>query len=240
MSTRRAVFERDVDEDRWPRSARGLAGVNTVFEGDSEINSKAMRLLEKTRHRRNLLNRREDRRRYLGGVKAKAIESDYYHRNQLPSSYDAGNDDFEPINNSHVESEEENKRLPEKYSLDKYVKRSRKQRDHRHIVAKPKEKRNFAPSKLAMYEIEKYQRSTALLIQKIPFAKLVKEVTEEFAGESQDLRWQSMAILALQEASEAYLVGLLEHTNLLALHAKRITIMKKDMQLARRIRGQFI
>nr|2L5A_A Chain A, Histone H3-like centromeric protein CSE4, Protein SCM3, Histone H4 [Saccharomyces cerevisiae] len=79
-----------------------------------------------------------------------------------------------------------------------------------------------------------------LLISKIPFARLVKEVTDEFTTKDQDLRWQSMAIMALQEASEAYLVGLLEHTNLLALHAKRITIMKKDMQLARRIRGQFL
>nr|6QLD_a Chain a, Histone H3-like centromeric protein CSE4 [Saccharomyces cerevisiae S288C] len=90
---------------------------------------------------------------------------------------------------------------------------------------------------LALYEIRKYQRSTDLLISKIPFARLVKEVTDEFTTKDQDLRWQSMAIMALQEASEAYLVGLLEHTNLLALHAKRITIMKKDMQLARRIRG---
>nr|2LY8_A Chain A, Budding yeast chaperone Scm3 [Saccharomyces cerevisiae] len=56
------------------------------------------------------------------------------------------------------------------------------------------------------------------LISKIPFARLVKEVTDEFTTKDQDLRWQSMAIMALQEASEAYLVGLLEHTNLLALH----------------------
>ncbi|GAV54724.1 hypothetical protein ZYGR_0AS00460 [Zygosaccharomyces rouxii] len=96
------------------------------------------------------------------------------------------------------------------------------------------------PSDQALYEIRKYQRSTELLISKIPFARLVREVTEQFTTEEQQLRWQSMAVLALQEASEAYLVGLLEHTNLLALHAKRITIMRKDMQLARRIRGQFL
>lgn len=100
--------------------------------------------------------------------------------------------------------------------------------------------RKHKPSELALLEIRKYQRSTELLLSKIPFARLVKEVTEQFTTEEQQLRWQSMAILALQEASEAYLVGLLEHTNLLALHAKRITIMRKDMQLARRIRGQFL
>lgn len=98
----------------------------------------------------------------------------------------------------------------------------------------------YKPSDLALAEIRKYQRSTDLLISRMPFARLVKEVTDQFTTEDEPLRWQSMAIMALQEASEAYLVGLLEHTNLLALHAKRITIMRKDMQLARRIRGQFI
>lgn len=53
-----------------------------------------------------------------------------------------------------------------------------------------------------------------------------------------DLRFQSHAVLALQEAAEAYLVGLFEDTNLCAIHAKRVTIMPKDIQLARRIRGE--
>ncbi|SCV03681.1 LAME_0H12376g1_1 [Lachancea meyersii CBS 8951] len=100
--------------------------------------------------------------------------------------------------------------------------------------------KRYRPSDVALQEIRKYQRSTDLLISKMPFARLVKEVTDQFTTEEQQLRWQTMAIMALQEASEAYLVGLLEHTNLLALHAKRITIMRKDMQLARRIRGQYI
>jgi histone H3/H4 len=51
-------------------------------------------------------------------------------------------------------------------------------------------------------------------------------------------RFQSSAVLALQEAAEAYLVGLFEDTNLAAIHAKRVTIMPKDIQLARRIRGE--
>ena len=96
------------------------------------------------------------------------------------------------------------------------------------------------PSDLALYEIRKYQRSTDLLISKLPFARLVKEVAESFTSDDSELHWNSHAILALQEASEAYLVGLLDHANLLAIHAKRVTLMKKDVQLARRIRGQFI
>lgn len=110
----------------------------------------------------------------------------------------------------------------------------------RHRAKVNKGKRRFTANQLAEYEIRKYQNSTELLISKIPFTRLVKEVTDEFISDDQPLRWSSVAILALQEASEAYLVGLLDHTNLLALHAKRVTIMRKDMQLARRIRGQFI
>ncbi len=77
------------------------------------------------------------------------------------------------------------------------------------------------------------------MILKLPFARLVREVANDFVNTdaSSGLRWQSVAILALQEAAEAYLVGLFEDTNLLALHAKRVTIMQKDIQLARRIRG---
>ncbi|THG99309.1 hypothetical protein EW026_g3010 [Hermanssonia centrifuga] len=61
--------------------------------------------------------------------------------------------------------------------------------------------------------------------------------TDEADYSMAGLRWQSSAILALQEATEAYLVHLFEDTNLCAIHAKRVTIMQRDMQLARRIRG---
>ena len=88
---------------------------------------------------------------------------------------------------------------------------------------------------MALREIRKYQKSTELLIRKLPFQRLVREVTQDF---QLDLRFQSHAIQALQEASEAYLVGLFEDTNLCAIHAKRVTILPKDMQLARRIRGE--
>merc|ERR1740136_24607 len=70
---------------------------------------------------------------------------------------------------------------------------------------------------------------------KRPFQRLVRDIASAF---KQDLRFQSSAVLALQEASEAYMVGLFEDTNLCAIHAKRVTIMPKDMQLARRIRGE--
>ena len=74
-----------------------------------------------------------------------------------------------------------------------------------------------------------------LLIRKAPFQRLVREIAQDMKN---DARWQSTAVLALQEASEAYLVGLFEDTNLCAIHAKRVTIMPKDIQLARRIRGE--
>ena len=86
---------------------------------------------------------------------------------------------------------------------------------------------------MALREIRKYQKSTELLIRKLPFQRLVREIAQDFKA---DLRFQSKAIIALQEAAESYLIGLLEDTNLCAIHAKRVTIMPKDVDLARRIR----
>ena len=100
-----------------------------------------------------------------------------------------------------------------------------------------KKKKRYRPGVVALREIRKYQKSTELLIKKLPFQRLVKEITNEVS--SSPLRFQSMAILALQEASESYLIGLFEDTNLCAIHAKRVTIQPKDLQLARRIRGKF-
>ena len=98
-----------------------------------------------------------------------------------------------------------------------------------------KKPHRFKPGTVALREIRKYQKSTELLVRKLPFQRLVREIAQEYKT---DLRFQSSAVLALQEASEAYLVGLFEDTNLCAIHAKRVTIMPKDMQLARRIRGE--
>lgn len=84
-------------------------------------------------------------------------------------------------------------------------------------------------------EIRKFQKSTELLLRKLPFQRVVREISQTHGN---NYRWQSTAVMALQEAAEAYLVGLFEDTNLCAIHAKRVTIMPKDMQLARRIRGE--
>merc|ERR1719362_434334 len=98
-----------------------------------------------------------------------------------------------------------------------------------------KKPHRFRPGTVALREIRRFQKSTELLIRKLPFQRLVREIASEYRNE---LRFQSSAVLALQEASEAYMVGLFEDTNLCAIHAKRVTIMPKDMQLARRIRGE--
>lgn len=102
-------------------------------------------------------------------------------------------------------------------------------------VSGVKKPHRFRPGTVALREIRRYQKSTDLLIRKLPFQRLVREIASEFHT---DLRFQASAIAALQEASEAYLVGLFEDTNLCAIHAKRVTIMSKDLQLARRIRGE--
>jgi histone H3 len=98
-----------------------------------------------------------------------------------------------------------------------------------------KKPHRYRPGTVALREIRKFQKSTDLLIRKLPFQRLVREIAQEYKS---DLRFQSQAVLALQEAAEAYLVGLFEDTNLCAIHAKRVTIMPKDIQLARRIRGE--
>ena len=98
-----------------------------------------------------------------------------------------------------------------------------------------KKPHRYRPGTVALREIRRYQKSTELLIRKLPFQRLVREIAQDFKT---DLRFQSTAVMALQEASEAYLVGLFEDTNLCAIYAKRVTIMPKDIQLARRIRGE--
>ena len=98
-----------------------------------------------------------------------------------------------------------------------------------------KKPHRYRPGTVALREIRRYQKSTDLLIRKAPFQRLVKEIAQEI---KENARFQSTAVLALQEASEYYLVGLFEDTNMCALHGKRVTITPKDMQLARRIRGE--
>ncbi|KAF1930236.1 histone-fold-containing protein, partial [Didymella exigua CBS 183.55] len=98
-----------------------------------------------------------------------------------------------------------------------------------------KKPHRYKPGTVALREIRRYQKSTELLIRKLPFQRLVREIAQDFKS---DLRFQSSAIGALQESVEAYLVSLFEDTNLCAIHAKRVTIQSKDIQLARRLRGE--
>ena len=101
--------------------------------------------------------------------------------------------------------------------------------------AAPKKPHRYRPGTVALREIHRYQKSTELLIRRLPFQRLVREIAKDFKGR---LNFASGAILTLQEAAEAYLIGLFEDTNLCAIHAKCITIMPKDIQLARCIRGE--
>ena len=103
------------------------------------------------------------------------------------------------------------------------------------ITRGTKKPNRFRPGVIALRDIHRYQDSTDLLIRKLPFQRLIREIAHCIRV---DLRFQSSAIMTLQEAAEAYLVGLFEDTDLCAVHAGRITIMPKDIQLARRIRGE--
>jgi len=96
-------------------------------------------------------------------------------------------------------------------------------------------KRRYRPGTVALRDIRKFQRSGELLIRKLPFQRLVREIAQEYTNAP---RFSASAVLALQEASEAYLVGLFQDAQLCAVHGKRVTVMSKDIQLARRIRGE--
>ncbi|XP_017317895.1 histone H3.3A [Ictalurus punctatus] len=98
-----------------------------------------------------------------------------------------------------------------------------------------KKPHRYRPGTVALREIRRYQKSTELLIRKLPFQRLVRKIAQDFKT---DLRFQSAAIGALQEANEAYLIGLFEDTKLCSILAKKVAIMPKDIQLARHIRGE--
>ena len=98
-----------------------------------------------------------------------------------------------------------------------------------------KKPHRYRPGTVAIREIRKYQKTTDLLIKKLPFQRVVREIAQDF---NSNLRFQASAVVALQEATESYIVGLFEDTNLCAIHARRVTIMPKDMKLAKRIRGE--
>lgn len=102
-------------------------------------------------------------------------------------------------------------------------------------VTKPRKAHRYRPGTVALREIRRYQKTTDLLIRKMPFQRLVREISQSFKV---DLLFAKGAILAMQEAAEAYLTGLFEDTNLITIHSRRVTIRKDDLQLARRLRGE--
>ena len=109
----------------------------------------------------------------------------------------------------------------------KRVKKAKKQ---------PKKKSfRWRPGTVALRQIKQFQKSTALLCRKAPFARLVRELA---SGHKEGLRWAASAMAACQEATEAYATGLLSDANLCALHAKRVTIQTRDVALARRLRAE--
>jgi histone H3 len=99
-----------------------------------------------------------------------------------------------------------------------------------------KKAHRFRPGTVALREIRRYQQSTDTLIPLAPFSRLVREISQE--QNLKGFRFQASAITALQSATEAYVVGVLEDSNLCAMHAKRVTVMQRDILLARRIRGE--
>ena len=125
---------------------------------------------------------------------------------------------------------------------------------HKHILHKTlkqksttggiKKPHRYHPGLLALHEIHRYQQSTESLIRRAPFNKLIKEISQEYricpegpGTPSIQVRFQSTALAVLQEATENFLVGLFEDVSLLAVHAKRVTVMPHDIRLALRIRG---
>lgn len=105
-------------------------------------------------------------------------------------------------------------------------------KSHQKALTKP---RKWRPGLKALREIRKYQKSTGYLISKAPFHRLIREITHEL---SPGLRYQSAALEALQEAVEVYAICLLSDAQIAAIHARRITVMPRDLHLVRRLRGE--
>ena len=143
------------------------------------------------------------------------------------------------------EAQEELKRILAEKREEKRKKaaaRMAKKSGQKALKGRVKKRYRYQPGTVALKQIRQYQKSTELLIRKLPFQRLVREIASDSDVIKSPLcgkvRFQSAAIMALQEAAEAYLVGLFEDSYLCAIHAKRVTIMPKDIQLARRIRGE--
>lgn len=117
----------------------------------------------------------------------------------------------------------------QKLQRQKKSKKRKLEHDHDDVS----KRRRYRPGTIALREIRRYQKSTDLLIRKRPFQRLAREIAQDI---KQDCRFTPGALLAIQEASEAYLVMLFEDANLCAIHGRRVTITPRDIELARRLR----
>ena len=124
---------------------------------------------------------------------------------------------------------------PHRVTQQKWKEEVAKAKKSKQAMPPPQPIERHHPGVMALEEIRHHQKSTAFLIQKFPFQCLIREIAQDF---KMDLQFQSATITCLQEASEAYIVSLLEDSNLCAIHTKRVTIMPKDIQLACCIRGE--
>lgn len=106
--------------------------------------------------------------------------------------------------------------------------------DNSNAATTSSKKRKFRPGTVALMEIRHYQKYGNLLVPRLPFSRVVREVMMEL---NKNYRIQELALMALQEAAESFLVTLLEMSNLCAIHSKRVTLYPKDIRLVRRIRG---
>ncbi|KAK7275343.1 hypothetical protein RIF29_16456 [Crotalaria pallida] len=98
-----------------------------------------------------------------------------------------------------------------------------------------RKKRRYRPGSVALREIRQFQKTFHLLIPAAPFIRLVKQITNNVSRNVS--HWTPEAMVALQEAAEDLLVHLFEDGMLCAIHARRVTLMKKDIELARRLGG---
>ena len=131
------------------------------------------------------------------------------------------------------------KSTPQKFSDRSAAMVAKKQAYVVNALGGAKKPHRYRPGTIALRQIRRYQKSTCLLIPNAPFQRLVREITCEQSRYNHFL-FQSKALMALQEASEAYITQLFEDTLLCAIHGNRKTVMPKDMRLARRIRGESV
>ena len=170
--------------------------------------------------------RKEEARKKIKSVAKKIIQQNREEKRKI-----------EKKKQTELLKKEEKKKIREQNKKEQEEKRKKKENEAKKAPTSTNVKKphKYKPGTVALREIRKYQKTVELLIKKHPFQKLVREIASDFKT---DLRFQGSAMLALQEGVEAYIIGLLDDSNLCAIHSKRVTIMPNDIQLARRLRGE--